>query len=390
MNYLNISVRSKDKQLAINFMDELTRYIKEVGEIYPGITFKQMVRSPLSDEDKGFIDLEDCLKDFQKPPDKRTLKCPATRNFVDSEALLNHAGMLGVGNVTERENWWNFKPDFGWVTVRKVNEYSTLEFISHGQVKNHEYKHLLEMVLTPKQAFLMKKINFAYAVVNQTLLAGFEFCFKTMVGKANATNKLFKEEGWRNLADADRRLGFLNFFEEYAKQHKWNQSSQMNIIPMFQGTSEEAVWSIVENGFATVATLDAGYFGKGIYFSSDLTYSIKYANPQNPKGKVIIVALTIPGNAYPITEHPFLIDSHGEVLMKTDSEGKSMRLHNPDGFYEHGPQSGFQAHYTIVEKHNIRKAFPIKTSIDVTNHADELVVFQDAQTLPVFVLYVQD
>jgi hypothetical protein len=34
---------------------------------------------------------------------------------------------------------------------------------------------------------------------------------------------------------------------------------------MVQGTGEEAVWNICQNGFATVAKTDDGYYGKGIF-----------------------------------------------------------------------------------------------------------------------------
>ena len=46
-----------------------------------------------------------------------------------------------------------------------------------------------------------------------------------------------------------------------------------SIIPMFHGSSEKPVSQILQQGFATVATLDAGWYGQGIYivFHSQLT-----------------------------------------------------------------------------------------------------------------------
>jgi len=37
------------------------------------------------------------------------------------------------------------------------------------------------------------------------------------------------------------------------------------VVPMLQGTVEDAAWKISENGFGTVATRDAGYYGKGFF-----------------------------------------------------------------------------------------------------------------------------
>ena len=41
------------------------------------------------------------------------------------------------------------------------------------------------------------------------------------------------------------------------------------VVPMLQGTIEDAAWKISENGFGTVATRDEGYYGKGflLFFS---------------------------------------------------------------------------------------------------------------------------
>jgi len=35
------------------------------------------------------------------------------------------------------------------------------------------------------------------------------------------------------------------------------------MIPMIQGTIEDAAWKISKNGFGTVATSDEGFYGRG-------------------------------------------------------------------------------------------------------------------------------
>jgi len=48
--------------------------------------------------------------------------------------------------------------------------------------------------------------------------------------------------------------------------------------------------------------LDKGWYGQGVYFTSSARYAIPYfATKANP---VIIVAYVIPGNIFPIVEHP--------------------------------------------------------------------------------------
>ena len=85
-----------------------------------------------------------------------------------------------------------------------------------------------------------------------------------------------------------------------------------------------------------------------------------------------MIALVIPGNSYPITEVPHLPD------------GKS----NPKGFLGKACQAGYQSHFTIVKGEDISNAFPVETpDFDPATVADELVVFETAQTLPLFVFY---
>ena len=130
---------------------------------------------------------------------------------------------------------------------------------------------------------------------------------------------------------------------------------------MLQGTVEDAAWKISENGFGTVATRDAGYYGKGffspfsrfsflyfseqsinqnnhnqgIYFTSTFEYANRYAGISNGM-KVFMISLVIPGNPYPVTEYPFKENEIGKILE-----------YNPDGFYGKACQPGYQSHFTL-------------------------------------------
>lgn len=66
------------------------------------------------------------------------------------------------------------------------------------------------------------------------------------------------------------RLPFLGMRTLYT-------NPQLSIIPMFHGTSRQTAWHIVNGGFSTVVAQDEGFFGKGIYFSSDVDYAKHYA-----------------------------------------------------------------------------------------------------------------
>jgi hypothetical protein len=57
---------------------------------------------------------------------------------------------------------------------------------------------------------------------------------------------------------------------------------------------------LLTNNQATLSTLDAGYFGRGVYFSSNILYTLPYAfSKRNP---ALIISYLNPGNVFPVTE----------------------------------------------------------------------------------------
>ena len=120
--------------------------------------------------------------------------------------------------------------------------------------------------------------------------------------------------------------------------------------------------------------------------------------------KVFLISLVIPGNPYPVTEIPFTEDETGKILE-----------YNPDGFYGKACQPGYQSHFTLSldlsfhcstsnkqqttnktsklvgprDKKNQENTgpFPIQGTFDAQRDADELVVFESAQAVPLFIVY---
>jgi len=177
---------------------------------------------------------------------------------------------------------------------------------------------------------------------------------------------------------------------------------------MIHGTSEDAAFRVMEGGFGTVAGLDDGYYGRGMYFTSDLRYANMYAeiqakkaNPSGPCGaNVFLIAAVLPGNPYPVTEHPFLPkrDKDGKQLfpvqfeMDPTLEGKDKRKRNPFGLLGQACKAGYQSHYTIVDSVHSGSAFPTQHGdfdgqANARTVSDELVVFEGAQALPLFLVY---
>lgn len=128
------------------------------------------------------------------------------------------------------------------------------------------------------------------------------------------------------------------------------------LFPAVHGTTVDLAWKIAGTGFASLSSLDAGYYGKGIYFTSYTNYTIPYI--RNTPDPAIIVSLIIPGNAYPIIENP----------------------KSPEGFLGKPLRTGYHSHYVCTDKNG----FP--TNLD--EHYDEFVIEQEDQILPLFILEI--
>ena len=157
---------------------------------------------------------------------------------------------------------------------------------------------------------------------------------------------------------------FLDWFLTSAGKFEWNNDpAKPKCVPMLQGTSEVAVWQICQQGFGVVATTDDGFYGRGVYFTSKLSYAANYAKQSGGDGKVFLLSVVNAGNIFPVAEHP---------LSSKSLKGQACR-------------PGYQSHFTIVEQ-----AVPTKsTVINTATAADELVVFDHAQAVPLFVFYVK-
>jgi len=125
------------------------------------------------------------------------------------------------------------------------------------------------------------------------------------------------------------------------------------------GTSFTIAWKIAQQGFAALSTLDAGFYGKGIYFSTAATYIIPYiARKRDP---AVLICLSFLGNSYPVTEH-----YKGEQSLL----GTALK-------------SGYQSHYVITSLDGA----PTQKQMD-KDYYDELVIDQQSQVLPVFLLTI--
>jgi len=145
---------------------------------------------------------------------------------------------------------------------------------------------------------------------------------------------------------------------------------------MWHGTSESVALKIIRGGFGNASATDNGFFGRGIYFTSSMEYAADYAVYTGGSDRfVLVLALVSPGNSLPVTESP---------------EGDSTK-----NYYGKAGEKGYQSHYTTVKYQGWESKTPVnKDSIPTWNDdlakgkiVDELVLFEGAQVLPLFLVY---
>jgi len=207
------------------------------------------------------------------------------------------------------------------------------------------------------QTINAKKI---FAIHNERLLSAVQYWEKSLEERFRSSEKLFKSDNWKEKDDKDERYQVLKNINHFIAQFDWNNFSSAKIIPMLQGTSIETAWKIAQTGFTTVATLDSGWYGRGVYFTKDVNYAKIYSKQASKEGLCLILSLVVCGNVYPVTE------SKGS---EHSLEGKPV------------VSAGYQSHYAVVRSDSGHIC-----STSDTKAVDELVVFQDGQAIPMFII----
>jgi len=264
--------------------------------------------------------------------------------------------------ILQSSSWWAWSPTESWITKGfETTRYSSL-LVKEGVHIHHQpafdkFLHLAtQLGFDPAVAFKI------FAISNEKLLTNFENYCDTLQAKHRANPALFKKDDWKLMPEVH---------SQFSTKYSWNDGKRPRVIPMLQGTTEGAAWQICQQGFGVVGTTDDGFYGAGVYFTSKFGYANKYARSDLEGTKTFIVGMVIPGNSFPVVEHPFAADGSGKA--------------NPSGFKGKACRTGYQSHFTVVDDTNIDTAFPVKGPFDWTSMADELVIFEGAQALPIFV-----
>eukprot|EP01114_Cavostelium_apophysatum_P016478 TRINITY_DN4697_c0_g1_i1.p1 TRINITY_DN4697_c0_g1~~TRINITY_DN4697_c0_g1_i1.p1 ORF type:complete len:778 (+),score=148.97 TRINITY_DN4697_c0_g1_i1:81-2414(+) len=257
---------------------------------------------------------------------------------------------------------WEFSPlllkDQGWQS--KANDsYSVFKLVDGDQVLHRD---MLKNLLTMWNNFFQGSsfsIKSAYAVENATLKQPFEHTRNKLRMRAQQDADTFRQEDWQ---DDEAKVWVMDYCRNRINQFAHNLTGSPHVIPVLHGLrNEEACWSICQNGFATLSSLDSGYYGNGMYFTTSAKYAHDlYCNPENP---VLLISWLVLANPFPATENPNGRDS----LL-----GKPLKPRH-------------DAHYVMVDRGGMPFA---RANVGSQPIYDEIVVVQESQILPAYVVFL--
>jgi len=263
-----------------------------------------------------------------------------------------------VGKLPE-DVAWSFKlyeqKPFGWDYhgTRATGYYS-----KELQVDSPHYNRAIQLFNTMGRNSY--EISNVIAVYNPLLIRNFVGSYLIQTDRSKHDANLFSQKKW---AIGSNHIDSQFVYEHYVKtsqKHEWNQESgKPHILLACHGTDQFVAERICQTGFATLSSVDAGYFGKGIYFTSYSMYCLPYIACK--RAPTIILSWILPGNPYPVTEH----HEGAESLMGTATK------------------SGFNSHYVVTDKKGQATTKPTQSEL-----FNEIVINQEAQIVPAFILCI--
>jgi len=209
------------------------------------------------------------------------------------------------------------------------------------------------------------RISSIYAVYNPSLVTAMALTREKFENRVLHDAALFYAEKWKQEQTTrivmKRKQWVKDTFIKRVAEFPWNHELAVPIIPTIHGTAAAVAWKICHGGFATLSSLDVGFFGAGIYFTTSAKYAIPYfATKAQP---AIIISYLVPGNPYPVIENP---NEPGNLA------GEVIKV-------------GYQSHYVLTTN----RGMPFE-KIEYKNIFDEIVVDQESQVAPAYVLLLDN
>ncbi len=152
---------------------------------------------------------------------------------------------------------------------------------------------------SPVPGYHIKSVQVIY---NPTLNHAFYLEMKSL-NKRHA-NPAF-HPAWRAEAgkSGEWREKSHSILEVMAAPHQDPSCPRVTLVPMWHGTKQELLPSILSTGFSNLATTDSGFFGKGIYAAGEAKYSwTVYGKSKKNPNPALLMNWVASYSAYPVID----------------------------------------------------------------------------------------
>jgi len=146
------------------------------------------------------------------------------------------------------------------------------------------------------------QITKVWAVANPTLVQNFVSMRSILADRISSDPTVHDKRDWKQLKEEEgrkeRRQWVYDRMQELCRSYTWNRpADKVPIIPVLHGTNAPIAWKIAQTNFVTLSSLDAGFYGNGMYFSTSAMYTLPYyaLKPQ----PAILICFAIPGTPSP-------------------------------------------------------------------------------------------
>jgi len=221
-----------------------------------------------------------------------------------------------------------------------------------------EYQKAMTLwdALSGKSILQIKSIQLIY---NSVLLTSFSNTYVIQRERIRADPEFWNKKTWNQHYQNESAWVFEKF-QNLKNRYPWNLTSDGAVIlPACHATDYSRAGKICQTGFAALSSVDAGYFGRGIYFTSHSAYCVPYLQTKHPS---VIVSYILPGNPYPVVE---------EVKSPMSLLGSALKM-------------GFNSHFVVtnVSGECVTSQEPNETV------CDEIVIPQESQIVPAFIFTI--
>jgi len=196
------------------------------------------------------------------------------------------------------------------------------------------------------------------AVYNDNLVDAFVAGQTNWLIRLDDNQKLFQQNSWQD--NMELREWVMDQFKSRITSFPWNEGAKFPILPACHGTDLKKALKICNSGFASLNTIDAGFYGKGIYVTSYAEYALRYAIGNNP---CIIISWILPGHPYPVIEHHKGENTLMGGPMKPKCQSHYVRTDNR-GYVFTAPRSTCFDEIVLAQENFIVPAFLLEMDIN--------------------------